>query len=254
MPGKYISGAWLEPRRRTTDPTAENQLRPVLLSLLLLLPLSATAAEPLRIAVAANFRGTLEAISARFQAETGQEVRISSASTGVLATQILHGAPFDLFLAADGQAPAALLQAGIGRTSECYARGELVLVGGSLDQLADPTSSAAIANPDTAPYGSAAVEILARPEFESGTERKLVRGSNVLQAYQFWRSGAVDLALVARALAPQAATAIPMTWYPPLEQHLLLIRESPAATAYLNWLRSDTVRSLILQAGYRSCP
>ena len=226
----------------------------ILLTLLLLLPLNAIAAEPLRVAVAANFRAVLEQISGRFQAETGQQVRISSASTGVLATQILHGAPFDLFLAADAQAPLTLIKAGIGRLGECYARGELVLVGGRLQQLADATRSVAIANPDTAPYGRGALEVLARSEFQPGDGRKLVRGSNVLQAYQFWRSGAVDMALVARSLAPDAKTRIPGEWHTPLEQHLLLIRESPAATAYLKWLRSDTVRSLIVQAGYRSCP
>lgn len=226
----------------------------ILLGLLIFLPLWASAAEPLRVAVAANFRATLETISARFQAETGHQVRISSASTGVLATQILHGAPFDLFLAADEQAPAALIRAGIGRVSECYASGELVLVGGSLQQLSDPAMSLSIANPDSAPYGRAALEVLARPEFEPGGPRKLVRGSNVLQAYQFWHSGAVDLALVARSLAPDAKARIPHEWYTPLEQHLLLLRESPAASAYLKWLRSDTVRSLILQAGYRPCP
>ena len=232
----------------------ETRVHRILPIFLLLLALPTSAAEPLRIAVAANFRGTLEAISTRLEAETGQQVRISSASTGVLATQILHGAPFDLFLAADMQAPATLLRAGIGRSSECYARGELVLVGGSLQQLSDPALSLAIANPDTAPYGRGALEILARPEYETGAGRKLVRGSNVLQAYQFWRSGAVDLALVARSLAPESSTPVPTEWYTPLEQHLLLLREGPAATAYLKWLRSDTVRSLILQAGYRSCP
>ncbi len=177
-------------------------MRHVLLTLSLLIPLAASAAETLRVAVAANFRGTLEQISQHFQAETGHQVRISSASTGVLATQILHGAPFDLFLAADAQAPAALLRAGVGQDSECYASGELVLVGGAPEQLADPTSSLAIANPDTAPYGRAALEVLARSEFTPGAGRKLVRGSNVLQAYQFWRSGAVKLALVARSLGP----------------------------------------------------
>lgn len=226
----------------------------ILLTLLILLPLSAGAAEPLRVAVAANFRATLEKVSADFQAQTGHTVRISSASTGVLATQILHGAPFDLFFAADDQAPAALLRAGIGHASECYAVGELVLVGGEPGQLADPALSLAIANPETAPYGRAAIEVLGREQFAPGRDRKLVRGSNVLQAYQFWRSGAADLALVARALARETATTIPPDWHAPLEQHLLLLRESPAATAYLNWLRSDTVRSVILEAGYRSCP
>ncbi len=225
----------------------------ILLCLLMLLS-AASAAEPLRVAVAANFRSTLEKISDRYREETGTQVLISSASTGVLATQILHGAPFDLFFAADAQAPAELQRAGIGRESGCYASGELVLVGATLQQLGNPQLSLAIANPELAPYGRAALEVLARPEFASGTGRKLVRGANVLQAYQFWRSGAVDMALVARSLAPDAATTIPSAWHSPLEQHLLVISDNPTASAYLKWLRSDTVRSLILESGYRPCP
>lgn len=226
----------------------------ILLLLLLALPLPTTAAEPLRLAVAANFRGTAEQINRQFTADTGIPVRLSSASTGVLATQILHGAPFDLFLAADRKAPLAILQAGLGSSHSCYALGKLALVGGKLTDLADAGRSLAIANPDTAPYGSAAAEVLGRPDFASATQRKLVRGNNVLQAFGFWRSGAVDMALVAASLAPESSVPVPAAWHKPLEQHLIALRPGPAVSAYLNWLRSDTVQALIMQAGYQSCP
>jgi molybdate transport system substrate-binding protein len=225
-----------------------------LLALLLILSASTgRAEETLRIAVAANFRQVLAKASEAFEQETGIRVRLSSASTGVLYTQILHGAPFDLFFAADRKTPERLATAD--RPSRCYARGRLVLAGGSggLDALADPDLSLAIANPATAPYGRAALAVLDRAEFQTGRTRKLLTGSNVVQAYQFWHSGGADLALVPRSLAPKA-TLIPEAWHQPIEQHAIALRPGEAVEAYLNWVSSDTVRALIHNAGYEPCP
>jgi molybdate transport system substrate-binding protein len=233
-----------------------------LIALLLLLTASQSwGAEAIRIAVAANFRHTLEQINRPFQLETGYKVTLSSGSTGVLYSQISHGAPFDLFFAADRSSIDRLKASPRGESAGvpfCYARGALVLAGGNgeLAQLANPALSLAIANPATAPYGVAAMEVLARAEFGPGSSRKLVRGTNVVQTYQFWHSGAVDLALLPRALAP-TATPIPAEWYRDIEQYALALTASadkPALTAYLNWIRSDTVRTLITAAGYEPCP
>ena len=227
-------------------------------ALLLLLAVSPLwAREPIRVAVAANFKQPLQQISTQFEAQTGQQVTLSSASTGVLYSQIVHGAPFDLFFAADRETPEKL--AALGSTVSdtfCYARGVLVLAGGdgALEQLANPQRSLAIANPVTAPYGKAAMQVLARREFQPGNARKLVRGNNIVQAYQFWYSGAVDLALVPRALAPDTATPVPRDWYQPLEQHAVVLTHNSTVDAYLDWIRSDTVRSLITEAGYEPCP
>ena len=226
--------------------------------LLTLVTCPAPAAELIRVAVAANFKSTLAHINDQFQRDTGYRVVLSSGSTGVLYSQITHGAPYDLFFAADGDATARLHADRLGSTPFCYARGELVLAGGNgeLTQLADPRLSLAIANPVTAPYGAAAMEVLARAEFAGGQGRKLVRGTNVVQALQFWHSGATDLALLPRALAPEA-TAIPARWHQPIEQHAIVLRQQrgqPAIDAYLNWIRSDRVRALITDAGYQPCP
>lgn len=224
-------------------------------TLLLLVWLAAlpAAAEPLRVAVAANFRATLETINAGFTAQGHAPVVLSSASTGVLATQILHGAPFHLFFAADAESPERLLQAGIGAAPRCYARGQLVLLGGGLDALAQPGQRLAIANPATAPYGRAALEVLARAPYRDAGQQ-LVRGNSVLQAYQFWRSGAAPLALVARSLAPVDGVAIPADWHQPLLQQLLVLRDHPVLAAYLEWLGSDRVLNIISEAGYLPCP
>lgn len=227
----------------------------LLLFLALILALPARTEEVLRIAVAANFRETLEQISREFSEQTGTEVAISSASTGVLSTQLLYGAPFDLFFAADEAHPAQLRAQGLGVDHFCYALGVLVLVGSdSLAALGDPNLSLAIANPDTAPYGKAAAEVLGHKAFSAARGRKVVRGNSVLQAYQFWYSGAADLALVARSMAPEQRVEIPSDWYHPLAQHALVLKRSPAVSSYLEWFGSDRVRTHILIAGYSPCP
>jgi molybdate transport system substrate-binding protein len=226
---------------------------PALMLLLLLLGPGAAAAE-LRVAVAANFKPTLAALTPLFEQQSGHRVILSSAATGVLHNQIRHGAPFDLFLSADRER-AVLLEA-LGHSagsSFCYARGQLALVGGGFRALANPDYSLAIANPATAPYGTAALAVLARPEFAGAAGRRLVRGANVAQAYQFWHSGSVSLALVPLALAP-GGLPVPLDWHAPLLQFAVPLRASEALSAYLAWLRSDTVKQLIQNAGYQPCP
>ncbi|MEM8562061.1 MAG: molybdate ABC transporter substrate-binding protein [Pseudomonadota bacterium] len=221
---------------------------------------AAWSGEPLRIAVAANFRATLQGINEVFERETGQAVKLSSASTGALYTQIRHGAPFDIFFSADKDTALRLASdTGLpgGGVAFCYATGTLVLAGGdgSIEQLADPENSLAIANPLTAPYGKAAVAILERDEFASGVNRKLVRGTNVIQSYQFWFTGATDLALLPKALAKDA-TPIPKQWYPAVEQYAVALaptERNEGLAQYLEWLRSDRVQAMIIKAGYEPC-
>ena len=119
-----------------------------------------------------------------------------------------------------------------------------------------PYFSKARANPATVPYGEAALAVLERAEFSAGKGRKLLRGANVVQAYQFWHSGAADLALLPKALALDA-TPVPAQWHLPLQQFALALRppaSHPALDRYLNWIRSDRVRALITAAGYQPGP
>lgn len=231
-----------------------------ILPLLLLLVLLPTRAQsPVHVAVATNFRPLLEQLNQRFEAETDYSVVLSSGATGVLYHQILSGAPYDVLLAADQRTPTALA-AQYKATSDhlrCYARGRLVLVGGQLPQLADPGLSLAIANPATAPYGVAATAVLEREEFSAGAGRKLVRGNNAMQAYQFWYSGGVNLALVPLSLAGTGAQKIPSDWHPPIDQYALLLprgRDNPAAQGYFDWLARAEIRAEIVAAGYDPCP
>ena len=103
------------------------------LLLLLILANPGYSADPIRVAVAANFRSVLEQINQQFQQETGHAVVLSSASTGVLYSQITHGAPFDVFFAADKESVIKLAAPVSKRDTGqpvCYALGRLVLAGG----------------------------------------------------------------------------------------------------------------------------
>lgn len=235
---------------------------PVLLIALLIAALPQARGETLRVAVAANFRATAELLGERYRQATGTTLRLSSAATGVLYTQIRHGAPFDLFLAADAARPRRLAETGHGLAASrrCYARGRLALLGEPprLARLAEADRRVAIANPQTAPYGAAAAEVLARPAY-AGLARQLVRGANVLQAYQFYASGAVDLALVARSLVPagEPFTPVPADWHAPIEQHAIVVAASPRpgrAAAFLGFIAGDEARALLRDAGYGPCP
>ena len=227
----------------------------LLASLLLLVACPLWAGETLRVAVAANFKPTLDQASREFESATGITVKLSSASSGVLASQVRHGAPFDLFFAADRAGPAQLqeLAADNSPGAFCYAIGRLSLAGGQLEDLGKSRLSLAIANPATAPYGRAAMEVLQR-QGAANLDRDLVRGNNVAQAYQFWHSGAVDMALLPQGMAPADAPLIPADWHKPVAQYALALSDSAAAERYLKWMRSERVRTLILDAGYEPCP
>jgi molybdate transport system substrate-binding protein len=224
----------------------------------LLASTSTTWADTLRVAVAANFAATARSLGTAFEARSGHQLDFSVASTGVLVGQILHGAPFDVFLSADADGPATLASSGQadGASRFCYAAGKLVLVGGSLEDLERPDLGLAVANPVTAPYGRAAFEVLARDPFNQVTDRRLLRGSNVLQAFQFWSSGGADLALVAASIAGDAGVEIPVDWHAPIEQHAILLssgQNRPAAAEFLAFLQSIDAVSTIAAEGYRTC-
>lgn len=237
-------------------------VRAVTAAALLCVPIDGVRAQPpLRIAVAANFRDAAGAVAARFQRERGIPISISSASTGVLASQLQRGAPFDVLLAADRQRPNALAEAGhaLGEPI-CYAVGRLVLLGASSanwrTELGNSERSLAMANPRSAPYGQAALAVLERADVADARQRRVVMGSNVQQTFQFWHSGAADLALVARSLSPENGVLIPADWHEPIEQYALISSASTRpqqARAFLDYL-GKPAQPLLQARGYEACP
>jgi len=239
-----------------------------LLTVVLLLPLHA-AADEIRVAVASNFRQAMAACISAYEQDSENTVTASYGSTGKQYAQILNGAPFDAFFAADSERPALLEQAGriVPASRFTYAIGRLVLWSPQ-PGLVDPDgavlrSSAfahlAIANPELAPYGAAARSVLQAMGLWDSLQPRLVRGENIGQAYQFVFSGNAELGFVAASqlsASTQAPTGSswqpPPSLYPPIEQQAVLLRDSGAARNFMDYMRSAPARAIIAAHGYDS--
>jgi len=238
-----------------------------LLFFLLLVALPAMAGA-VHVATASNFNGTLRVLAKSYEATSGHQVTISAASTGKLYAQIRHGAPYDLFLAADEARPRLLEQEGltVAGSRFTYALGRLVLwapkraFSGEAKALlsADDVRRIAIANPKTAPYGAAARQVLEAMGLWQGLKARLVRGENIGQTFQFVASGAAEMGFVALAqltVRPEQGYRwpVPQAFYRPIRQQTVLLKsaaDNPAAMAFMDYLRSDEARDLILAQGY----
>lgn len=249
-------------------PRTTHHVRPLLaaLGLVGVIPgCSRPATAPLRIAVASNFTGATEALVAAYRRGGGDSVAVSSGSTGMLYTQVTNGAPFDLFLAADTDRPARLEteHRAVPGSRITYAVGRLVLWSpdpGLVDSTGAVLTGArfrhlAIANPILAPYGAAARAVLERLGLWQRLQPRLVTGENIAQAWQFVRSGNAELGFVALAQVMAADDhgsrwLVPDSLHPPIAQQAVMLRETPAARAFLTFLRSDTARAILRQNGY----
>ncbi|WP_049723399.1 molybdate ABC transporter substrate-binding protein [Gilvimarinus polysaccharolyticus] len=229
-------------------------MRAVTAALLLIFVCHTQAAETLRIAVASNFKPTLEALLPVWQAQSDIAISLSSGPSGALTQQILAGAPFGLFLSADADFPQLLFNQGKSAQPQVYARGQLILACNqnvqSSTQALQQANTLALANTRTAPYGRAAIIWLS--EHGQGISAKQVQAGSVAGALQFVVTGNADCALVAASfteLAPQ------LYWYSlphaaVLTQAASVIDNSSAASLFLTFLLSDTAQQLIQQNGY----
>ena len=226
------------------------------------------ARSVVRVAVAANFARTASELEQRFElAEPHVDVELSVGSTGALYAQIVNGAPFDVLLAADRERPAKLVEEGRASLAQPYAVGRLALVGAELAGVQASTReefaallraphvrNVALANPDTAPYGVAALEVLDTLGLRAELEPRLARGLDVGQAHQFAVSGAAEFAFVAlsQALAEPSLphVAVPAAWHAPVAQDAALLTESAAARDFLDFLASTDARAVLEANGY----
>lgn len=217
------------------------------------------------VAVAANFKVTCEALGKDFGAKHGAEVAVSSGSTGKLFAQITHGAPFEVFLSADSAHVDKLEAAGaaVAGTRQTYAIGRLALYSArftaneALLEEGSPVRQLSIANPETAPYGAAAVAVLQGMGGWAAWEGKLVFGENIAQAFQFAETGSADAAFAAYAqvkgLASERYWLVPAERHAPLRQDGVVLqpgKENPLAQRFLDYLREDAARKVISDSGY----
>lgn len=272
-------------RHHNSDPRRRHFPRTGLVSwlsgLAALLLSTALQADTVHVAVAANFAPAMKEIAASFGRHTGHEVMLSSASSGKLAAQIQHGAPFDIFLSADQAKPLALAKAGyaVPATRFTYAIGALVLwsadeaIQGSERQRlqAGDYRKLAIANPRLAPYGKAARETLQALGLEAASRRHWVTGENIAQTYQFVASGNAELGFVAlsqlrlliRGSAPDPEKAnqqslgwqVPSAMHRAIRQDAILLSKAEsngAANQLLDYLKGEDARAIMRDFGYDS--
>lgn len=243
-------------------------MRPcVFLALFVLLAGPARAGETVTVAVASNFSRAAAELAARFAGETGVTVRLSNGSTGKLYAQIVNGAPFDVFLAADANRPALLEESGhaVAGSRFTYAIGALVLwsrdATNCLAALRDEGSGhVALANPATAPYGQAAKEFLVNMGYWDAVSKRAVYGENIMQALQFTATGSAVLGVIARSqLADPNLSDAACTWDVPAESHLPIEQQAvllasaadnESARRFVAFVRSDTAREIIVRHGY----
>jgi molybdate transport system substrate-binding protein len=219
-------------------------------------------ADFLHLAVATNFLSTARSLAREFEKESGYRPVLSSGSTGKLYAQIVNGAPYDIYLAADSLRPLQLEKAGliVPASRYTYAIGRLALWSrtenyvrpGKLPEAGSFTHFA-IANPRLAPYGRAAQQTLQAMGAWQTVQAKLVLGESIGQTFLFVASGNAQLGLIAVSQLPAnqgSAWLIPAELHQPIEQQAVLLSARPAGQAFMNFLRSPAARKLIREHGY----
>jgi molybdate transport system substrate-binding protein len=235
-------------------------------------PEKATKPSPVKellVAGASDLRPAFEEIGKTFAKQTGTKVTFSFGSSGQLAQQVANGAPFDVFASADERYIDQVLSKGIGdpATRATYAFGRLALwVPGRTDKqtinvadLAKPfIKRIAIANPEHAPYGVAAVQALESAKVYASVSKKLVYGENVSDTYRLATSGNADAALVSLSLvianrAKGQYVVVPANAHTPLEQALVVTAtpsRSSSAKAFVSMVSSTAGRTVMRKYGF----
>ncbi|MFT4604988.1 MAG: molybdate transport system substrate-binding protein [Rhodothermales bacterium] len=215
-------------------------------------------APPLRIAVSANFYPTALELAGAYQEKSAIRLELIPGSSGKHVAQIRAGAPYDVLLSADTLRPGLLAREGLASQAWIYAEGILVAwspfgptPAEARASLGSPQTRVALANPDLAPYGLAARQVL--DALESPATR--VYGENVSQARQFTEVGSVRTGLVALAQIPPARRSevwmVPDSLYGRILQAAVILNETEAAQGFLTFMRSNQAAAIIRRAGYR---
>jgi molybdate transport system substrate-binding protein len=226
--------------------------------------------KELRVAAAADLQPVMPVLSQAYEHSTGVKLVVSFGSSSTLATQILGGAPMDIFLGADFTYPEKVVAAGLadGTAPTAYAKGTLVLWARkdsgllplSVERLTDPrVKTVAIANELHAPYGRAAAEALRKMKIYDAVAPHLVVGENITQTAQFVESGNAQLGLISLTAASTGHfkeigtyVLVPTTEYPAILQYAVVMKNSDRradAHAFLDWLLSSPVQEKLPNLG-----
>jgi len=228
-------------------------------------------AQDIKVAVASNFLQPMKSLTRLYEKETGQRVKISSGSTGKFYTQIIHGAPYDLFFAANTREPERLEKRGyaIHGSRMTYAVGKIILWSKKHDvrdqseikSILTETSikTIAIANPKTAPYGVAAMEVIHQLNISLQVIR-VIKGENINQTWQFLQTGNVDMGFIAASQIKDPDKIqggyylnIPINLYTAIEQQAVILSSSKKVTLakkFLIFIQREDIKQRIAKYGY----
>jgi molybdate transport system substrate-binding protein len=231
-----------------------------------LLVTSPVIAGEAKVAVAANFTEPSKEIAQSFEKSTGHKLVLSFGATGQFYAQITQGAPFEVLLAADSATPAKAVTEGhaVAGTAFTYAIGKLVLYSKTSGQtLGEQTlkdakfAKIAIANPATAPYGAAGMEVLKALGVLDAVQPKIVQGTNIAQTFQFIDTGNAEVGFVALSQVAFAAGGsrwlVPSNLYNGIAQDAVLLKQgagNEAAKAFLAYLQTPEAIKVIEKFGY----
>ena len=229
-------------------------------------------AQNLTVATAADLQFAMQDIVDQFQRQTGKQVRVIYGSSGNFFQQLQNGAPFDMFFSANLDYPKKLESAGLAEPGSYYeyAKGKIVLwvptgskinVKSGLSVLLEPSvRKIAVANPQHAPYGQAAVAAMQKAGVYEKVKEKFVLGENVSQTASFVMSGAADVGIVALSLAlsPNMKgkgdfTVIPQDQYPPIKQASVILSSSKnkdIAKQFLSFIKTAVAAETMKRYGF----
>jgi molybdate transport system substrate-binding protein len=230
------------------------------------------AAQELTVAAAADLQFAMQDVTARFQKETGKTVKVIYGSSGNFFQQIQNGAPFDIFFSANLDFAKKLGAAGLAEPGSYYqyARGKIVLwvpkesridLTSGMKVLLDPSvKKIAVANPQHAPYGQAALAALQKENIYERVKDKFVLGENISQTASFVVSGAADVGVVALSLAlsPNMKdkgryAEVPPSDYPPIEQACVILGSSKSkdtARQFLSFIKTPAIGDVLRSYGF----
>ncbi|MBT8536202.1 molybdate ABC transporter substrate-binding protein [Polynucleobacter paneuropaeus] len=233
------------------------------------------AAQTTSVAVAANMKDAFTAINSAFIASGKPELRIVYGSSGNFASQIMNGALFNLLISADENYPLELFKNGkTVDAGKVYAVGRLAMLTknssgikfnpdakqdkAELARVISKANKIAIAKPELAPYGRAAVEYLKAIGLWELAKDKLVYADNVGMATMFVSTGAADLGFTSLSLAKSpellkdtSYLELEETWYAPIKQRMVLIKGAPPEASDLyQFMQSTKARQILIQYGY----
>jgi molybdate transport system substrate-binding protein len=245
----------------------------LLVTLVVALPVArAVHAQKIRVAAAADLKFAIQDVAAQFEKQSGTKVDVTYGSSGNFFSQLQNGAPFDLFFSADIDYPRKLEAAGLAEPGTLYeyAVGRIAIwvpADAKVDVarqgwkalLDSSVQKIAIANPEHAPYGRAAVTALQKAGIYEQVKPKLVYGENISQAAQFVQSGNAQAGILAMSLAVSPGMKggklweIPADMHPPIEQAAVVLKSSrnkDGARAFLEFVKSEAGRKTLSKYGF----